>query len=177
MKESLDRFFLFIFKISFFAFTGILVLRALNAVSFRISNSYLVSWKWLNSLFVGTDPIGGVIILLALLSGISYLVWLWWDPFLVRLPHQKGSGWVYYDWEEGLEPAPEWEYILELRAIILDYPIYNPKMGPKMAIAAFKKLKKIAPQEAKNLLDYISKNLAGHLQNYPQNVLQDLKKI
>ena len=109
MKKFLDLLFLFIFKISFFLSVGILILRLfrpLNAVSFKITNSYLASFSWIQlSLFVGTDPIGGIIILFALLSGILYLFWLWWDPFSVRMPHQKGSSWLYYNWEEGLESS------------------------------------------------------------------------
>jgi len=86
---------------------GILILRAVNTIpsTSRATNSYLISWNWLNSLFVGTDPVGGIIILFALFSGTTYLFWLWWDPFFVRMPHQKGSSWLYYNWEEGLESS------------------------------------------------------------------------
>jgi len=179
MKEKTDWIVLFSLKICFLICIGILIIRSLNEISFRNTNSYLVSWKWLNSLFTDprTEATGGLIAIGAMISGILYLLWLWWDPLMIRLPRQKGSPYLYYKWEEGLEPAPEWEYILELRAIVLDYPIYNPEIGSKIAIAAFRKLKKIAPQEAKNLLDYISENLETHLQNYPSHLLEDLKKI
>ena len=99
MKKFLDQLFLLFFKIFFISSVGILAIRALNT----ITNSYLTSSHWLNHLFVGTDPIGSIIILFALFSGITYLVWIWWDPFLVRLPNQKGSFWLYHPWEEGLE--------------------------------------------------------------------------
>ena len=178
MKESLDRFFLFIFKISFLVFIGILILRAVNAISFRATSSYLISWRWLNSLFVGTDPIGSVIILLALLSGVSYLIWLWWDPFFIRLPKQKGSPWLYYDWEEGLESVPRGERISSLRKTIISSPLFYPAPdGNEMAKIAFRKLKKLDPEEAEKLLVYISTNLNAHLKKYPPEVLQDLKKI
>jgi len=86
--KSLDKFILFILKTSFLVFVGILILKALNEISLRSSNSYLVSWKWLNSLFLDTDPIGGIIILVAILSGFLYLFWLCWDPLMTRIPKQ-----------------------------------------------------------------------------------------
>ncbi len=105
MKKFLDRFVLFLLKIFFISSVGILVIRVINTISIRTINFYLVPWGWLNHLFADTDPVGSIIILFALLSGIIYLVWIWWDPFFVRLPHQKGSSWLYYNWEEGLESS------------------------------------------------------------------------
>ena len=178
MKETLDRFFLFIFKISFLSSVGILIIRASNAVSFKITNSYLISWRWLNHLFVDTDPVGSIVVLLALLSGITYLLWLWWDPFLVRLPRQKGSSWLYYDWEEGLEPVPKEEHIASLKKTVISSPLLYPAdEGNEIAKVAFRKLKKLDLQEAEKLLLYISENLDRHLKKYPPEVLQDLKKI
>jgi len=177
MKGIVDRLFLFTFKMSFLIFAGILVLRALNAMSARTSNSYLVSWDWLNSLFIGRDPVGGLIIVGAIISGILYLWWLWWDPLMVRLPKQKGCPWLYHDWEEGLEPSSRYERIRSLKQTILDEPIYDPGEGLDMAIIAFKELKEIDPKEAKNLIDYISENLSGHLKKYPREALEVLKRI
>ncbi len=105
MKKFLDRFVLFLLKIFFISSVGILILRFLNAVSFKVANSHFISWKWLNSLFTNTEILGALIALGAIISGVSYLFWLWWDPFLVRLPHQKGSPYLYYEWEEGLESS------------------------------------------------------------------------
>ena len=177
MKESLDRFVLFLLKVCFFGCVGILIIRASNAVSFKITSSYLISWNWLNHLFVGTDPMGSVVVLLALLSGVSYLIWLWWDPLFIRLPKQKGSPWLYYDWEEGLEPPPREERIAALKKTIISSPLLYPAEGNEIAKVAFQKLKRLDPQEAKELIEYISENLDRHLKKYPPEVLQDLKKI
>ena len=178
MKESLDRFVLFLLKVCFFGCVGILIIRASNAVSFKITSSYLISWNWLNHLFVGTDPMGSVVVLLALLSGVSYLIWLWWDPLFIRLPKQKGSPWLYYDWEEGLESVPRREHISSLKKTIISSPLLYPfPDGNEMAKVAFRKLKKLDPEEAEKLLVYISTNLNAHLKKYPPSLLQELKEL
>lgn len=96
---------------------------------------------------------------------------------MVRLPKQKGCPWLYHDWEEGLEPSSRYERIRSLKQTILDEPIYDPGEGLDMAIIAFKELKEIDPKEAKNLIDYISENLSGHLKKYPREALEVLKRI